>query len=121
MMCAEIETIVTRLVRERVESGASDEATLHFVRSMKRSAIRNATFAEIRNTLKLLGSDYGERFSELVQSRVGEEGISKLGMAVGNRNTSAHEDPPDITFRELEEAFDVAAAIVDAVRLTLDR
>ena len=120
-MCAEIENVVTRLVRERVESGCSDQATLTFIKSMKRSAVRNARFGEIRRTLELLGSDYGNKFSDLVQCNVGEDGINKLGIAVRKRNTNAHENPPDITFGELEEAYGVATLVVDAVRLTLGR
>ena len=120
LMCAEIERVVTRLIRERLEAGCSDEAVLNYLKSTRRSAIRNAKFREIRNTLRLLGSAYEERFSGLVWSGVGEEGIEKLGMAVGKRDKDAHEDPPDVTFRELEEAYDVATQVVDAVRLTLE-
>ena len=119
LMCAEIERVVARLVLERLEAGCSAKATLNFVRSTKRNAVRNPKYGEIRNTLNLLGSDYGQRFGDLVQREVGEEGISKLGIAVGKRNTNAHDDPPDITFRELEEAYIAATSIVDAVRVTL--
>ncbi len=120
LMCAEIESVVTRLVRRKLETGCGDRATLNFVRSLRRSAIRNATFVEIRDTLKLFGSDYGSKFSDLVHDRIGEEGISKLGIAVLKRNTNGHRSPPDITFRELEEAYNAAALVVDAVKQTLE-
>ena len=120
LMCAEIEWIVTRLIRERLETGCSDQATSNFLKTLRRNTVRNATFKEIRKTLALLGTTYGNKFSELVDQRVGEEGISKLGITVGKRNQNAHETPPDITFREMEETFTVANNIVDAVRLTLD-
>ena len=120
LMCAEIEQVVTRLIRERLEAGCSDEATSNFLKTMRRSAVRNATFAEIRDTLTLLGITYRSKFNELIDQTVNEGDIEKLGMAVGKRNQNAHESPPDITFRELEEAFGIATCLVDAVRLTLD-
>ena len=119
LMCAEIEWVVTRLIRERLEAGCSDNATSNFLKTMRRSVVRNATFAEIRDTLALLGRTYGAKFSELVEQTVAEEGIERLGMAVGKRNQNAHESPPDITFRELEETFRAAIQVVDAVKLTL--
>lgn len=118
LMCAEIEHVVTRLIRERLEAGCSDDATLNFLRTMRRSVVRNATFAEIQNTIALLGSAYRSKFSQLVDQIVEEGDIEKLGVAVGKRNQDAHESPPDITFRELEEAFSIATRLVEAVRLT---
>ena len=120
LMCSEIESVVTRLIRERLEAGCSDEATANFLKTMRRGIVRNATFAEIRDTLALLGSTYRSKFGELVDQTVKEDGIEKLGMAVGKRNQNAHEAPPDITFRELEEAFSIATTMVDAVRVTLE-
>ena len=120
LMCAEVEQVVTRLIRERLEARCSDEATLNFLKTMRRSAIRNATFAEIRDTLALLGNTYRNKFSDLVDQMFKEGDIEKLGMAVGKRNQNAHESPPDITFRELQEVFGIATRLVDAVRLTLD-
>ena len=120
LMCAEIERIVTRLIRERLEIGCSDEATSTFLKSMSRSTIRNAEISEIRDTLTLFGSEYKVKFNNLVDQTIGEEGIAKLGIAVGKRNADAHENPPDITFRELEEVFSVATKVVDAIRLTLE-
>ena len=38
LMCAEIESVITRLIRERIEVGCSDEATLSFLQSMRRKA-----------------------------------------------------------------------------------
>ena len=67
------------------------------------------------------GDSYKERFDTLVNQMIDEAGIEKLGMAVGKRNQDAHDNPPDITFRELQEAFHVATDVVNAVRLTLDQ
>ena len=67
-----------------------------------------------------LGAEYKDKFNDLVDQAVGQDGINKLGLAVGKRNENAHENPPNITFRELEEAFSVATEIVEAVRTALD-
>ena len=120
LMCAEIERVITRLVRERLAKGCSDAATASFLQSLGRSSVRNATVSEIRNTIKLLGSPYLERFTLLLEESVGQEGVEKLGIAVGKRNENAHENPPDITFGELEDAFSIANEVVDAARLTLE-
>ena len=121
LMCAEIEQVVTRLIRERLERGCRDEATANFLKSLRRSSIRNATVSEIRDAMKLFGDDHRTKFNDLLdQAAVNEESIGKLGMAVGNRDQDAHESPPNITFRELEEAYVVATAVMDAVRLTLE-
>ena len=80
--------------------------------------MRNAKISEIRNTVKLFGGEYLTKFNHIVDQHVGEEGVEKLGIAVGKRNEDAHETPPDITFRELEEAYRIAILVIDAVRQT---
>ena len=119
LMCAEIEQVTTRLIRERLEIGCSDTATANFLKSMRRGAIRNAKYSEIRDSLSLFGNEYRDRFSELIQVSIGENGIERLGMAVGKRDQDAHDNPPDITFRELEEAYTIAVTVMDAVQQTL--
>ena len=119
LMCTEIENVVTRLIRARLEIGCSDEATSNFLKSAGRTIVRNAKISEVRGKLALLGIAYKDSFSAELDRTVGEDGIGKLGIAVGKRNENAHDDPPDITFRELEEAYSVATRVVDAVRLTL--
>ena len=120
LMCAEIEQSVTRLIRERLEIGCNDAATSNFLKSVGHSSVRNAKIGEIRIALSRFGDGYQERFNDLVNQTIDEAGFEKLGMAVGKRNQDAHDNPPDITFGELEEAFRVAAVVVDAVRLSLE-
>ena len=100
--------------------GCSDTATSNYLKSLVRSSVRNATISEIRNTIRLLGNDYRDKFNNLIDQSVGQEGIDKLGMAVRNRNENAHENPPNITIRELDEAFSIAIKVVEAVKLTLE-
>jgi ribosomal 50S subunit-associated protein YjgA (DUF615 family) len=119
LMCAEIEQAVSRLIRERLEIGCSDAATSNFLKSGGYSSIRNAKLEEIRKAVTRFGDAYKEKFDLLVGQTIGEADRGKLGMAVGRRNQDAHENPPNITFRELEEAFRVATFVVEAVRTTL--
>lgn len=111
---------MTRLIRDRLAIGCSDTATANFLKSMRRSPVRNATISEIRNTIRLLGNDYRDKFNNLVDQSIGQADIEKLGMAVGKRNENAHENPPNITIRELDEAFSIAIKVVEAVKLTLE-
>ena len=86
-----------------------------FLKSMRRGAVRNAKYSEIRNTIGLFGGEYRSRFEDLVDNSVGEAGIGVLGMAVDTRTKTAPETPPNITFRELEETYVVATTVVDFV------
>jgi hypothetical protein len=117
-MCAEIESVVTRLIRERIERG-SDEASGNFLKSWRRGILRNARYSEIRDTIGLFGKEYKTKFVELVDNSVGEIGIEALGIAVGNRDQTAHETPPNVTFHELERAYAVASDMVDMVNQVL--
>lgn len=100
--------------------GCSDTGTSNFLKSLGRSSVRNATISEIRNTIHLLGNDYRDKFNNLIDQSVGQADIDKLGMAVRNRNENAHENPPNITFRDLQEVFPIAVKVVEAVKLTLE-
>lgn len=119
LMCAEIEKVVNGLIRDRLEKGCSDSATRNFLASLRRGVIRNATFSEIRGKMKILGPQYDSEFQTLFEKTVEEGGKEKLGIAVENRDTNAHDDPVDITLNELEDAFAVAVKMVDAVKNVL--
>ena len=118
LMCTEIESVITQLIRERIEAGC-DESASNFLKSMPRSVVRNAKYAEIRDKIALFGAQYRLQFEEAVNNSVGEEGIQALGIAVGKRNDAAHREPPDITFREMERAYAAATAIVRAASIVL--
>ena len=120
LMCAEIEQVVSGLIRARLERGCSDAATFNFLTSWQRGIVRNARIGEIRDTIGLLGGNYKDTFNNLVNQNVGDEGIDRLGRAVSQRNRNAHDAPPDITFGELEIALTFARKVVEAVRLALE-
>lgn len=120
LMCAEIEQVVSGLIRARLEKGCSDAATFNFLTSWQRGWVRSAKIGEIRDTIGLLGGNYKDTFNNLINQNVGDEGSGKLGRAVSDRNQNAHENPPDITFRELEDVIPFAKKVVEAVRLTLE-
>lgn len=119
-MCAEIEREVSLLFRERLERGCQDEATLNYItQHIRRGAVANATVQEIKEKLSFFGSEYGKRFDAAVRQSVGNDGIGKMTIAVQKRNAAAHDIPPIIDFQEVVATYQVAAAIVDAVRQAL--
>ncbi len=120
LMCAEIEREVSRLIRERLTSGCTDAETLSYVlRYIRRGAVQNATFQEIKEKLSYFDNTYGEKFDRLVRDSVGDDGIGKLSLAVEKRNATSHDSPPIITFGELDDAYSAATVVVDSVRATL--
>ena len=123
LMCGEIEQVVTQLIVDRLAIGHDDSETLdffsNFLKFRRISSVRNATFEEIRNTLSSFGPKYREKFNDLVHNAVDNEGIEKLRIAVVKRNEDAHSIPPSITFEEVEEAYDIAISVIDAVSNTL--
>ena len=124
LMCAEIESVVTVMVRERIERGIeNDVAVVNYLQSINRSAVRNAKYREIANTLGLFGADYKTRFQTDVNARIGESGIERLGFAVGKRDATTHDAmaQPDITFAELEDAYKAAEEVVDTVKNVLSQ
>ena len=122
LMCAEIEQVITDLFRNRLEQGTNDVAISNYIRRiLGRSAVRNARFREIRDKLSFFGDEFGQTFEEFVGISVGEEGIEKLGIAVGKRDQDAHHQPPSLTFSDLEEAFGVASLVVQDVQKALEK
>ena len=119
LMCAEIESVVSKLVLEKVERSYGTPAAnfLNSIRKGRKGFIPNAQYSEIVQALGLFGTAYRDEFKKAVNEAVGEEGIAMLGIAVGKRNETAHtQTQPDITFREVETAFEVADAIVSIAR-----
>lgn len=120
LMCAEIEREVSRLFRERLEKGCQDEATLNYIMwHIRLGAVGNATVQEIKEKLSFFGSEYGQRFDDAVRRSVGSDGIGRMSIAVKNRNATAHGIPPAIDFQEVAATYQIATAVVDAVRQTL--
>ncbi len=119
MLCAEIEATVHAYVIERMEMGGCDEPTKAWIRSFKRGVVRNAKHSEIADVVGRFGPEFKDRYENLVTDAVGEAGIAQLGNAVGVRDSTAHDTPPTITFRELERAVVVAKSVLQAVRTSL--
>ena len=122
LMCAEIESTVTDIVRERIERG-SDKQVSNFLKSMRRNAVRNATYSEIADKVGLFGTDYKRQIRNDVMARVGDEGIERLGIAVRKRDDTTHHAraQPDITFSELEAAYKAAEEVVESVKNVLSQ
>lgn len=121
LMCSEVEREVSRLFRERFAKGCQDAATLnHILWYIRRGAVSNATFQEIRDRLSRFSNEHGKNFDDRVRQSVGDVGIGRMTVAVEKRNATAHDIPPSITFQELEAAYTVANEVVEAVRVTLE-
>ncbi len=124
LMCAEIEQVITSLVCERQGVGHKDEESLNFfpnfLNSRRISSIRNARVAQMRIVLSSFGPNYQKKFDKLVRETVDPEGIGKLNTAVKKRNDDSHNIPPTIIFQEVEETYQVATAVIDAVKQTLE-
>ncbi len=118
LMCAEIESVVTKLIHERVDL-CGDPPVANLVKSVRGNLVRNAKFDEIGNKLALLGKEFRERFNQAVSDSIGVDGIAIIGMAVGKRDASAHSDPPNVTLPELKRAYVAATGLVAAVREAL--
>lgn len=119
-MCAEIELIVTHLIHQRIEKGC-DESSVRFLKARARNAIRSARYGEIKSVVAQFGSDYKRDFEEQAGKILNEDMVAKLGVAVGKRDSIAHRAPPDITFQELESAYDVAEKVMGIVNSVLHR
>lgn len=121
LMCAEVEREVSRLFRERLAKGCQDTSALnHILWYIRRGAVSNATFQEIRGKLSRFSSEHGKNFDDYVRQSVDDAGIGRMTIAVEKRNATAHDIPPSITFQELDAAYTVAEQVVEAVRLTLE-
>ena len=120
LMCAEVESVITKLIENRIDLGCDDAAS-NLVKSVRGGLVRNAKFNEIGNRLSLLGDDTRKAFEEMVEASAGEEGVARLGMTVRSRDEAAHMSPPNITFDELDAAYEAAAQIVEAAAAALKK
>ena len=123
LMCAEIEQVVTRLICEKLDAGQQHPEARSFFPSFldarRMGCLRNARVDEMRTTLSAFGLYYRNKFNELLDGGLSSDDINKLNAAVKKRNEDAHSTPPTITFQEVEETYDVATAVMDAVQQTL--
>jgi len=106
------------LIKEKISNESTPSVTA-FVSGAKRSIVRNAKFSEISDQLNLFGTEYQKAFVTHVHAAVDEGGIESLGNAVKARDDVGHHTAPDLTFGELEKAYEAAEKIVIAVALTL--
>lgn len=119
-MCSEIEFIVTGLIHQRIEQGC-DVSSVRFVKARARNAVRSARYREIKSVVAQFGPDYKRDFEQRAYKILNEDMIGKLGVAVGKRDSTAHRGPPDITFQELESAYEVAETVMGVVDSVLKR
>lgn len=117
-LCAEIESVISQIIHDRI-GRSCDKSAAMFFRQRRRNVIRNAKFAEIRKVVNQFGPHYEQRFSELAAQQLDDAKRTSLGNAVADRDSTAHEEPPQITFRELVDAYAAAEIVVGLVDLVL--
>ena len=99
--------------------GHSEPSVAELVGNIGANIVRNAKHSEIRKVLGYLGPEYADEYDKLVRASAGERGITHLGNVVTNRNSIAHNVPPQLTFADVVAAQSAAEQIVDAVRQVL--
>ena len=119
VLCAEIEQSITELVYERVDRGGCDEVVANLMRARKKGMVRSAKHEEISSTLGQLGVDIRDAYVNAVAAAVGDEGVVRLGNAVVARDAVSHASPPSITLNDVEAAYNVGLAVVDAAQQAL--
>jgi hypothetical protein len=118
LLCAEIEASVTDLIVRRVE--ASDDAEVRqFAKSISKGFVRNAKPAEVGDVVGRFGEHCKQRYQQSLDASIGDGGRMRIGDLVANRDRFAHGEPPDVTFRELQEAFNDALGLLEAVEKAL--
>ena len=118
LLCAEVESTVRALIHEYVLAH-SEPSVAELVKNVGANLVRNALHSEIRKVLGYLGSEYADQYNDLVRASAGERGITHLGNVVTNRNSIAHNVPPQLTFADVVAAQSAAEQVVQAVRQVL--
>jgi len=118
MLCAEIESTVTKLILDRVAS-SSDPEIGAFAQSVGPGFVRNAKTGEIGRILARFGEDCHARYDAALKATIEDAGIARIGNVVFTRGQFAHSEPPAVTFREAEDAHLDAVKMIDAVATAL--
>lgn len=119
LLCAEIEASVTDLVIRRVEA-SDDPEVRQFAKSISKGFVRNAKPGEIGDVVGRFGEHCRRRYQQTLDAFIGDAGRARIGNLVANRDRFAHGEPPNVTFRELqEETFEDAVGLLRAVEEAL--
>jgi hypothetical protein len=118
VLCAEVEVVVTQMINQRVAL-CGDAPVTNFLRSVRGNLIRNAKAQEIGDKLAHFGADFKDRYQKQIDDTIGAAGIGKLSIAISKRDDASHSTPPDITFKDVEDAYYAALGVVEAVRIAL--
>ena len=119
VLCGEVEATVTSYFHELIDESGCDPLVVKLAKGRK-GAARSAKVKDIGDAIEMMGHDFRLKFDDEVAKDPGDEGIARLGNAVGVRDKAAHGEPPPITFGELELAAVAATKVLDAVRIALD-
>lgn len=116
-LCAELERTVEGLIFARIETN-DDEEIIAFSKTVAR-IVRNIKPGEVADVLGRFGTDCKQRYREALVGSIGEAGLGRIGNLVVVRDSFAHLKPPDVTFRDAEQAYGDGLALVASVRTAL--
>jgi hypothetical protein len=116
LLCAEVERALNEYFDERIDASGCDDVSKRLLKSIKRGVTRSAKHADISDTIARLGPEFREKYESLVRNAIGDEGIARIGNAVGHRDKASHSTPPAVTLSELELAAGAADALLRSVR-----
>ena len=119
LLCAEVESRLHEYFDERVDASECDDVSKRLLKSVKRGVSRSAKHSDISDTIARLGPEYRKKYDELVTNAIGDEGIARIGNAVGVRDQASHSSPPSVTLAELILAAEAADAMLASVRETI--
>jgi hypothetical protein len=117
-LCAEIEYAVTTLIGKRTDRSLDLEAAA-FVRTMTKNVVRNATAGEIGDVLSKFGAVCRGRYDREINRTIGQAGRGRVGELVAARDSFGHLIPPQVTFRDMDLAYEAAVGLVTAVEVAL--
>jgi hypothetical protein len=118
VLCGEVESIVAAYFDELIEAAECDPVVTKLAKARK-GTTRSAKVNDIGDALDRVGHDVRLKFEAEVATSVRDEGVARLGNAVGIRDGTAHDVAPGITFAELERAADAARGVLESVRVAL--
>lgn len=118
LLCSELETTVRELVHEHAFV-LSEDPVADFVRKFTKNIVRNAKHSEIKDVVGGFGTEYKEAYDLHVRLSIGDGGILRIANTVSHRDDVAHRIPQQLSFVDVDMAYQAAEKIVEAVATTL--
>ena len=113
---------ISQIVHDRIGRSCDKSAAMLSLESDEENVVSETQ--SLREIRKMVGQSVWSslrqrRFGELADQQLDEAKRTSLGNAVADRDATAHEEPPQITFRELVDAYAAAEIVVGLVDVVL--